>query len=371
MISETLTTRDLNRALLARHGLLERESTPIVGIVERLAGMQAQEPWLPFVGLWSRLTSLDRAAVIEAVTDRALVRATAQRGTLHLLSADDYRRFRPTLQPALSRGFRSVAAKRAANIPVDAVAAATRAILAAGPLTFTQIRRALADRYPDIDHRVLGYCARMHVALIEVPGGSGAWGWPADPPFALADTWLGVAAEQPPDRRVLVRRYLAAYGPASARDVQVWSGLTGLGSVVDELREELVVFRGPDGSQLVDVPDAPRPGGAAAAPVRLLPGWDTTLLAHHDRQRIVPAAARPLVFTAGLRVQPTFLVDGFVAGTWRITRTSREATLTLTAHSALAAADHDALLAEADALLVFTDPSAASRRVITTVVPAC
>lgn len=301
---KTLTRRQLNRATLARQMLLERADVPVVGAVERLAGMQAQEPRPPFVGLWTRLEGFAAEDLRSAIRDGRLVRGTLMRGTLHLAGAPDYKAFRPTLQPVLDAAMRGVLGGRgSSDLDVGAVLEAGRELLRDGPLRFDDIRAALQKRFPDADDRSLGYAVRMGLPLVMEPSDD-QWGYPRTAAFGLSDE-TGRAA---PKR--LVKSYLAAFGPASLADFQTWSGLKADPDWFDGLER----FAG----GLFDLPDAPRPDEDIPAPVRFLPDFDNLLLAHADRTRVIADEHRPLVATKNLRIKATFLVDGEVAGTWSV-----------------------------------------------------
>lgn len=356
----SLSLRELNRATLARQGLLTREPWGVVEAVGRLGGMQAQEPKHPWVGLWTRLADFDLEAGRAALHDRSLVRGTLMRATLHLARAEDYVALRGPLAPALDAP--RVLGERARGLDPDAVLGAARELLGEAPRTFTALRAELQTRFPDVDERALGFTVRMGLPLVMVPTGD-RWGYPADAAFALAEAWLGVAVDQPGSPADVVRRHLAAFGPATAADVQAWSGLKALRPVLAELRGELEVLRGPDGRELLDLPEAPRPLAETPAPARLLPEFDSLVLAHKDRTRIVPEAHRGRVVTRNLRVRATFLWGGWVAGTWDVERRRSRAVLRLRAFEELPPGAFEALEAEAQSLLGFLEPDADERRV--------
>ncbi|MEO8197101.1 MAG: winged helix DNA-binding domain-containing protein [Thermoanaerobaculia bacterium] len=358
-----LSLRALNRATLARQMLLERADVPVEVAVARLAGMQAQIARPPYLGLWTRLAGFERAALSVALHARRVVRATAWRGTLHLLTDDDLLHFRGALQPMLSRGMQSILRNRVETFDMEELLAAARTFFAAKPATFDAARAHLAARFPVADERAMGYAVRTHLPLVQVPDGS-AWGFPAAADFALADEWLGRAIPAGSDGLPeLVRRYLAAFGPASVPDAQNWSGIGGLRSTFDALRPALVTFRDARGRELFDLADAPRPDEETPAPVRFLPEYDNLVLGHDDRSRMVAEAQRPRLVTKNLQVPATFLVDGFVAGTFRVERKKKTATLTLTPFDKLAKRDLRALEAEGAALLAFAEPEAATREI--------
>lgn len=326
-----LTARDLNRATLARQMLLERPAgVGAAEAVQRLAGMQAQEPKHPFVGLWTRLADFEEGSLLAGLHDRCVLRATLMRSTLHLLSAADYAAFRMALQPPPSVALRVLGA-RAKGLDPEQVLPAARRLLKGSPLTFDEIRARLQESFPDVNDRALGYAVRTLLALVMVPDEDARWGFGRAVRFTLADEWLdGPLAEGEDAARALVRRYLGAFGPASAKDLQAWSAAGGMKQVLDGMRDELEVFTDEGGRrELFDLPDAPRPGADVPAPPRLLPEFDNLMLAWDDRSRVIAAEHRPLVTTKNLRVRATFLLDGVVAGVWTIAVKRRVATLTL------------------------------------------
>jgi hypothetical protein len=360
---DAATARALNRATLARQALLGREKVKPLAMIERLVGLQAQWPSPPFVGLWTRVEAFRREDLAKLLHGGGAVRATMMRGTLHLVSARDYLALRGAIAPVLERGMASILKGRGAALDVDRVAGEASALLAKGPATFDAIREHLAALHPKDDHRAMGYAVRMRLPLVMAPTDA-RWAYPTDAEFALAGASLGKKPSASDDPRPLLLRYLAAFGPATVADMQAWSGLQGLAKIVDTMREKLVVVPGARGRELFDVPGAPSPGEDAPAPPRLLPGYDNLLLAHADRSRLIDDAHKKRVFTPGLRVEPTFLVDGRVAGTWRTDRKKTAATLTLSPFAPLSKAPRDALLAEADALVRFLEPDATSFDVV-------
>jgi hypothetical protein len=354
---ETLSLRALNRATLARQLLLARERVGAADAVERLGGLQAQEARPPFAALWTRLDGFAPDELRAALEARDVVRGTLMRGTLHLVSAADYRAFRSALQPALAQGLRALG-ERARGLDVDAVLAVARRLLQDGPHTFSELRASLLEAFPQVNERALGFAVRMQLPLVMVPTGD-AWAFPSVARFTLADEWLGTKLAEG-SSEPLVRRHLAAFGPSTAADVQSWSGLKGIAKVLGELRPELEVLRDERGRELFDLPGAPRPGEDAEAPVRLLPEFDSLLLAHADRTRLVADEHRGKLVTRNLRVRAAFLVDGFVQGTWSTTRTGRAVTLELAPFGKLAKRVQQQLATEAESLLRFLEPAAST-----------
>jgi hypothetical protein len=307
-----LTQRELNRAVLARQLLLERARLPLTRALERVAGLQTQYAPSGYVGLWTRLDNFSRDDLTKALERRRVVQATLMRTTIHLVSARDYPPFRAATREARREHW--LKARRGKVDPRRLEASARR------------IAKALADgpRHRDELFDLVGSDtmawngAGVFIDLVRVPP-SGTWKRRRADVFALAGEWLGPSAVTAQQGVVhLVRRYLAAFGPARAHDIADWAGLP-LPTVKDALAGlTLRRFRDEAGRELVDLPRAPLPDADTPAPVRFLPTWDATLLVHARRTGILPEQYRPRVFsTKTPQSVAAFLVDGAVAGTWR------------------------------------------------------
>lgn len=349
-MTQSLTLRDINRMTLARQMLLERSDISPVEAVEHLVGLQAQSPVAPYISLWTRLRGFKRDDLAQQITERKIVKATLMRATLHLFSADDYRRFRATLRPALEKAAQSIAKTRGSEPDVDEVVAAARRFLAEKPRSFAEISAMLEALKPGEDIGAMRFTVRTHLPLVQVPAAT-QWSYPGNPRFALAEDWLGGEISQEMRLHELIRRYLAAFGPASAADFQTWLGLPKANEAFEQLKPELVTYRDERGRLLFDLPDMPLPS-SDAAPVRFLPEYDNLLLSHKDRTRIVADEYRPALFFKNLRFSP-FLVDGFVQGVWRIEKAKNTATLVIQPFAALDARYRSALEAEGLNLLQF------------------
>jgi hypothetical protein len=355
-----LTLRQLNRATLARQMLLARSRTSIPKATEQLVALQAQLARPPFVGLWSRVEGLKREDVVKALLDRRLVRGTSLRGTLHLMTAADFTRFRNTLQCALDRALKVLGA-RTDGLEMGPLKALAGQFFRE-PRTFDAFRDHLAGKFPKSDLRAMAYVIRMQVPLLQMPT-EATWGFPAQADFITAEAWLGKPQEPTHgSEQDLVIRYLAAYGPATAADAQAWSGMPALRPAFEALRPKLATFRGERGGELFDLPDAPRPPADCPAPVRLLPEWDNVIVSRADA-RLLPPQYRSSVFQPGLRVLPTVLVDGSVVGTWKAERRRAAATAVVSLFGVQPARTRREIEAEADALLAFAEPDATTRAV--------
>jgi hypothetical protein len=358
MADNLLTRRALNRATLARQLLLEREETSALRAIEQLVGLQAQLARPPYIGLWSRVEGFQSEELTRLVLSRKAVRATLMRCTLHLMSARDYVQLRPALQPVLTRAMGSVLGERLGDVKLDQVLAAARTYLEQEPRTFNELRPLLMKLDPKGDERAMGFAVRTQLPLVQVPTDT-KWGYPGTADFTVAESWLGEPLGTDGRPHTLVLRFLEAFGPASVGDAQTWSGLAGLREVLEELRPRLRVFRDERGRELFDLPKAPRPAEETQAPVRFLPDYDNLLLAHDDRTRVIADEHRRLITPSkNLRVLPSFLVDGFVAGTWEIERKKAVATLVLHPFSALPKKVREELAEEGEKLTRFVESDA-------------
>jgi hypothetical protein len=355
---ELLTRLDLNRALLERQMLLRRANRTAEQAMEHLVGMQAQVPGDPYVGLWTRLAGFRTDELAEMLVERRAVRATTMlRTTIHLFSARDALALRPLLQPVAERAFRSSPFARALDgVAIEDVLAEGRRLLAEEPLTMAELGRRLARCWPDRDPGPLSYAVRFLVPLVQVPP-RGLWGRSGQSVCALTERWLDRAPVEVITVDELLMRYLSAYGPATAADVQTWSWLTGVRAVLERLRPRLRTFRDEVGRELFDVPDGPLPDPATPAPARFLPEYDNSLLSHADRSRILPAGLRSPPFRKGF-----VLVGGFVGGTWQVERKDADTTLQVHLFEPIAPRAHAELREEGSRLLDFIHPAAARRR---------
>jgi len=358
-----LGRRALNRALLARQMLLSRHRLPALDAIERLAGMQSQAPNPPYVGLWSRLDEFDFGELAGLMRARQVVRTVLMRRTLHLVSARDALAVRPLIQPIIDGYVRTARGGAIKAVDVGPVREAVRRFCEEEPRTDKEIRAFLAERWPGEDAELLAWAVRVLLPLVQVPP-RGIWGESGLARSTTLESWVGRPLEADPPVDALVSRYLAAFGPATVRDVQHWSGLTRLGEVMERLAPGLVTFTGEDGRVLYDVPEAPRPDPGTPAPVRYVPDFDNLLLSHADRARIITEEHRGRVFTVNGIIRATVLVDGFVHGMWKIEKKRDAATLRVALFGPVSGADRDALAEEGGRLLAAAHPECGSREVV-------
>ena len=352
-MADTLTLRQLNRTLLARQHLLTRSAMAPAQMVEYLVGMQAQVPLAPYTGLWTRIAGFEPEPVGRMVVQRELVRLPVMRGTLHLVTAPDALSIRPTVQPVLTRALMqsSPYGRAVEGIDLEELVAVGRSILEERPMSVSELGRALHARWPQYQPMDLAYSVQYRTGLVQMPP-RGVWGKSGVAKLTTTTSFLsspeGTATE--PDE--LVMRYLAAFGPASPRDAQAWSGLTGMPLVFERLRPRLRAFKDQQGRDLFDITDVEYPDEDVPAPVRFLPDYDNVCLGHADRTRIVSDADRK---RAGIGTA-VLLVHGFARATWKLERTRETATVYVDEFEPFSKLELSEIEAEAHGLMSFLAP---------------
>lgn len=355
-----LSLQALNRATLHRQWLIERHDATALEAIEHLVGMQAQSPLAPYVGLWTRLNGFDPAELARLIEDREAVRGSMMRATIHLMSSRDFLAFRPLIQPRLEREvFQNMTygRHRLEGVDIDAVLKAGIDRMAEGPATAVQLREHLAPLWPDRDPAALAHAVRCLLPTIQTPP-RGIWGKGGNPAMSTADLWLGSPVAANPSADDLVRRYLAAYGPASVADAQNWSGLTRLSEVFDRL--DLRTYTDAEsGRTLYDLPDIDLPDEDTEVPTRFLPEYDNLLLSHADRTRWIDTATRQSLTLQEVLTRGSTLHNGQAAALWKLTKnTKSQATLEIQPITKLTPKAWQSIESEAQTLLTFTSPTA-------------
>ncbi|MYW69329.1 winged helix DNA-binding domain-containing protein [Streptomyces sp. SID8379] len=330
-MADTITARGLNRATLARQLLLGREALGVEDAVRRVVALQAQQPASPYVALWNRLAGFDPAELDAAFDGFRVVKSTLMRITLHAVHVDDYRALRAAVEPTV-RGARLRDPRFRASGLSEADAAVLLPELLAlveRPCGVGELEEWFAGRVPGVERgaaRTAWRMLRQWAPLWHAPVPDAPWGFTSDrrQGFVAAGAGRrpavsdeGAVAE---GLRELVRRYLAGFGPATVADVAQFA-LVQKGRVRAALRElgtEVEELAGEDGAVLFDVVGGARPPEDVEAPPRLMAMWDSVLLAYADRARVLPAEYRKQVTRVNGDVLPTVLVDGYVAGVWRL-----------------------------------------------------
>jgi hypothetical protein len=343
-----LSVRELNRATLDRQLLLRRTALAATDAVEHLVGLQAQNVKPPYYALAARLDGFTPEELSAAMDAREVVRIVTMRSTIHTHTADDCLSLRPLVQAARERelyGFR----KGLVGVDLDRLAAICRELVEAGPRTMKQLREVLLTEWPDADPLALSIAARCRLPLVQVTP-RGMWGRSGQVALTTAEHRLGRPAQPVPAPDATALRYLAAFGPASVKDMQTWAGLTRLREAFERLRPQLVTFRDENGVELFDLPDVPRPDADTPAPPRLLPEFDNLLLSHADRSRVVPAEYRGRAWQ-GNQAYRTLLVDGFLQGVWRLEESRDQAVLMVEPFGTLSKRQRDEVVEEGQRML--------------------
>jgi uncharacterized coiled-coil protein SlyX len=359
-----LTLRELNRAMLARQMLLERQKVDVVTAIERLAALQAQSAPSPYIALWSRVQGFDRAALWSAIERARVIRARLMRGTLHLVSARDFYAYAVATQDLQRGAWNRLQVGRG----VDPKAVARLAVaFARTPRLKEDVVAHLTERLGSMGgpYRWLVWrFVSAHADLVSAPPG-GRWDYGGtDAPYVAARHWIKGGARPTGEEAIalLIRRYLAAFGPVTLADIAKFAGQAParIRPVLDKMTPDLVTFADEQARVLFDLPKARRPDAETSAPVRLLPRYDEMLIAYQHRDRVIAAAHRPKMYSKNGIIEASLVVDGLVAGMWSLARTKTEAVVVIQPFGRLAPKDRAAALAEGEQLARFMAPDAKS-----------
>ena len=349
-IGASISLEELNRATLSRQFLLERTQQDVQAVVHRLVGLQAQTPHTWYTGLFARISGFDPTLTSKLLETGQLVRIAVMRSTIHVLNARDAYGLRPLAQPVLDRGLASGFGKKLDGVDQEAVLEASVDMFRSNePLTFKQIAVALADRWPDADPHALSMVARHRLELAQVPP-RGLWRTSGPVAHLPLQAWAVGCETAPFSVEELARRYLAAFGPATVADLQVWSGLTRLKGVVESMADELLPFIGPANEQLWDLPDASRPGANVSAPVRFLYDYDNLLLSHRDRSRFTTSEYMDREFAKQATTPCLVLVDGMTSATWRLVQEAGNSEMRISPLRTMSSRERADVVAEGRAL---------------------
>lgn len=346
--SPPISTRAVGVATLARQHLLERVAMPAETMIEHLVGMQAQAPFPPYFGLWSRIANFRPEELSGLIDTARVVRIVAMRGTVHLVSARDAAFLRPLVQPIMDGDLLTNQLHRQALDGADlpAIVRAAHSKMADGPCTTTELGAHLSPLFPDIAQPSLVHAVRNLIPVVQAPPRA-VWGKSGQVRLVPLEQWAGVALDVAPSLERLLFRYLAAFGPASVADAQTWSGLTKLSEVMERMRPRLVTFTAESGAELFDLPDAPRPDPDTRISVRIVAAFDNVILAHSDRSRILSAEAKAKLSTVNGVFPPVVLVGGQVVGQLKMATTKTSSVITVTPYRRLPKAAMASIAAEA------------------------
>lgn len=358
-----LSTRALNRALLARQMLLTRVNLPVLDAIERLVGIQAQDPNAPYFGLWSRLEEFRPDDLSKLIQNKKVMRLALMRSTIHLVSSKDGMSLRPLIQSVQDTVLKNSFGKHLNGLDTQAVAEAGRALVETKPLTFSELGKLLGKQWPNVESAALAAVVRTLVPLVQMPP-RGIWGKSGQAIHTSAEAWIGRLPFSKLTTEDIILRYLSAFGPATIQDIQVWSGLTRLKEKVEQLLPQLIIFHNDQGNELLDIPSAPRPDQNVPSPPRFLGGFDNILLSYADRKRIIDESYRNIVFTKNGIIRPTILIDGFVSGLWKVQKEKGTVKLIIESFKKLPNEEHNALTEEGTRLLDFLAGQESSREIL-------
>jgi hypothetical protein len=316
-----LSARTLTRTLWLRQQLVpgQRSVTGVVPVVGHLLGLQAQDNLPPYLSLAARVDGFRPTDLSDRLEDRSLVRLFSMRGTVHVLTSDDALTLRPWVQPALERvSATNQTSRPAAHLTTGQLDEVVRPLLGDGARPHAEIGEALAAAYPGVPEAALRHVARERLPLLQVPP-RGLWKRSGGVVYAYADRYLARPFAEP-EVEELVRRYLAAYGPATAADMTKWSMVTRLGPVFSTMARagRLTTCTDESGRTLYDVPGAPVAPEDLELPALLLGMYDNVFLSHADRTRIASDDARKRWMGVNGGVGATLFLDGLLAGLWRV-----------------------------------------------------
>ncbi len=343
-----LDTRALNRATLARQLLLTRAEMSAQDATQHLLGLQAQNVKPPYFQLHARLAAFEPAELAGLMESRQVVRMVTMRSTIHTHTVHDALTLRPLVQPARDREV-NYFRKGLVGVDLDMLAERARAFVEAEPRTMAEIREELLKEWPGADPQSLSVAARCRLPLVQVTP-RGVWGKSGQVRLTTLSEWVGGEkgeSGEAPEIDEVVLRYLGAFGPASVKDMQTWAGLTRLREAFERLRPGLEVFQDEIGVELFDLPDGPRPDAGQPAPPRFLPEFDNLLLSHADRSRVIAPELKGSTWS-GNQAHCTLLLDGFLAGLWKL---DGGTTLTVELFSSVSKADKAEIVAEGEVLL--------------------
>ena len=363
-----LTLRALNRAMLARQMLLERQKVGVVEAIERLAALQAQWSPSPYMALCSRLREFEREDLWNAIEKRhTVVRARLMRGTLHLVSARDFYAYAVATQDLQRGAWNRLQIGRGVDPEAVArIAIASAKTPRAKEDVLARVTKTVGTLGGPFDWLIWRFVS-AHADLITAPPG-GHWQYGGtDAPYVSARHWIKGGARPAEDAAIerLIRRCVGAFGPVTLADIAKFAGQVParIRPVLERIAPALAMFTDEQRRTLYDLPRAPRPDPETPAPVRLLPRYDEMAIAYQHRDRVMPERHRARIYSKNAIVEAVLLVDGFGAGTWGLQRMKDEAVVRIEPFAPLSRGDRAAASAEGERLARFMAPDAKTHRV--------
>ena len=348
---DRISLRVLNRTTLHRQSLLTRSTVSATEMIEHLVGMQAQNPNDPYWALWSRVAGFVPAELSEMISRRDAVRGQLMRATIHLATTPDFLTLRPQLQSVLARTLGStVFARDTKEVDRGVLLTTARKLLEERPMTRAELGRLLAGRWPGVPAASLAQVATYLLPIVQVPP-RGLWQQSGPAAWSIMQQLAGTELEPGKFAEKTVRRYLAAFGPASMSDLRVWSGMSGLRDLVERMgRPKLRRLQDENGVELLDLPDLPILAEDTPSPPRFLPEYDNVLLGHADRSRFFLEGVIPKGWAGNL------LVDGMFSGAWKTRKTKAGTHLEINLLRPITRTERREVLEEAGRLLGFAFP---------------
>lgn len=354
---DQLSRRTLNRTTLDRQSLLNRSTVTANEMVEQLVGIQAQNPSDPYFALWSRIDHFEPQTLSTMIERGEAVRGQLMRATIHLTTTPDFLSLRPQIQSVCARTLAStVFARDTKEVDREALLKLGRSLLERGPMTRAKLGPLLEAEWPGVPGASLAQVVTYLLPVVQIPP-RGLWNRSGAAAWTTVESWTGSQLVNGLPLEDVLRRYLAAFGPASVADMRAWSGLSGLREIVDRMRPQLRVFRTESGVELLDVPDAPIVDEDTPAPPRFLPEYDNVLLAHSDRSRFFFDGVAPQGWVGNL------LVDGMFSGGWKVTSSRGVHRMEIVLQRAIPRAEVEAAVEEGHRLLALVEPENTSGEV--------
>ena len=346
---DQLSRRTLNRTTLDRQSLLSRSTVTANAMVEQLVGMQAQNPNDPYFALWSRIDQFEAQTLSSMVERGEAVRGQLMRATIHLATTPDFLSLRPQLQTVCARTLASTVFARDTNeVDREALLELGRSLLDGEPMTRARLGPLLEAEWPGVPGASLAQVVTYLLPVVQIPP-RGLWKQTGAAAWTTIERWTGSELVTGLSVEDVLRRYLAAFGPASVADMRAWSGLSGLREIVDRMRPQLRVFRSESGVEHLDLPDAPIVDEDTPAPPRFLPEYDNVLLGHSDRSRFFLDGVVPQGWVGNL------LVDGMFSGGWKVHSGRGGHRMEIMLQRAIPRAEVEAAVEEGNRLLAFVE----------------
>jgi len=354
---DRITRRVLNRTTLHRQSLLDRSDQTPATMIEHVFGMQAQNPHDPYFALWSRLRNFAASDLSAMIEDRQAVRGPLMRATIHLVTTADFLSLRPQLQTVCARTLGSTAfAKDTEHLDRETLLEAGRSLLEDQSMTRAELGRLLEGRWPGVPPNSLAQVVTYLLPVVQVPP-RGLWQQSGPAAWTTIERHTGSELVIESSVEDTVRRYLAAFGPASISDVRAWSGLPGLRDIVKEIRPQLRSYTDDKGVELLDLPEATLIDADVPSPPRFLPEYDNVLLGHSDRSRFFLEGIVPSGWRGNL------LIDGLFSGAWKVSNGKAGALLEIDLKRKATRSELQAAVEEAERLLTVAYAGATGREV--------